>query len=67
METLSGDHPIESLRSRDRRADPDLLVRRLLVEDIGALVRNGDFENAGLEMISSRRLYTLGFAISATY
>ena len=39
--------PVEALRSGNRGAEPDLLVRGLLVQNEGILLR-GDFKDAGL-------------------
>lgn len=42
------DDPIEALRSGNRRGEPDLLVRRLLVQDVGADPGLVDSQDASL-------------------
>jgi hypothetical protein len=42
-----GDDPVESFRSGDGRAEPDLLVRGLLVQHV-AVFFGLDFENTSL-------------------
>ena len=44
------DCPVEALGSGQGRRQPDLLVRRLLVEYVGSVGREGDVENAGLSL-----------------
>ena len=41
-------NPVETLWSRDRRAEPNLLVWWLLVDDIGAGLWNLEVKDAGL-------------------
>jgi hypothetical protein len=45
---LAQHDPVESLGAADRRAQPDLLGRRLLVDNVGAVRREDDVEDAGL-------------------
>lgn len=45
---LTLDHIIVAFRARDGRAEPDLLVRRLLVEDVGSVGREDEVQHAGL-------------------
>ena len=47
VHALLGDHPVEALGAGYRGAEPDLLVRGLLVEDKGVLA-GCDFQDAGL-------------------
>jgi hypothetical protein len=47
VHALLCDHPVETLRTGYWGAEPDLLVRGLLVEDEGVLA-GGDFQDAGL-------------------
>lgn len=49
MHVIALDNPIVPLRPGDGRAEPDLLVRWLLVEHIGAERGNGDVQNTSLE------------------
>lgn len=48
MKTFASNDPVESLRSRQGRAEPDLLVRWLLVEDIRALILEVNFKYTSL-------------------
>lgn len=52
------DNPVEPLGAGYWRAEPYLLVRGLLVEDVGADPRNDDVENSGLcqTCVSKERL-----------
>jgi len=54
VHALLCDDPIESLRPGYWGAEPDLLVRGLLVEDERVLL-GCDFEDAGLAHVSNRR------------
>lgn len=49
MHVIALDNPVVPLRPGDGRAEPDLLVGRLLVEYIGAERGNGDVQNTSLE------------------
>jgi hypothetical protein len=42
------DHVVEAFGTRFRRREPDLLVGRLLVDNVGAVGWEGEGENAGL-------------------
>lgn len=49
MHALAVKHPIVPLRAGRRAGEPDLFVRWLFVDDVGAGVGDGDGEDAGLE------------------
>lgn len=51
MLTLPQYDVVKPFRPRRGRAQPYLLVGRLLVEDIGSSRRKGDVKNTGLECI----------------
>lgn len=48
-DAITLDNPVVPLRPGDGRAEPDLLVRRLLVQDVSADCGDGDVEDAGLD------------------
>ena len=52
IHTLPVEDPVEPLWAGSRAAQPDLLVRGLFVDDVGAGVGEGDGEDAGLESVS---------------
>lgn len=58
VHAITLDNPVVPLGAGDRRAEPDLLVGRLLVQDISADSRNSDVEDAGLEIgqLTSRKV-----------
>lgn len=49
MHALALKCPVEALGTRDRGGEPDLLVRWLLVENVGPVGRVGEGEDAGLD------------------
>lgn len=51
---LALDDPVEALGAGDGRRQPDLLVGRLLVQDVGADATLVDSEDAGLEQTSDQ-------------
>lgn len=48
MRLVALDDPVVALGARDGRAEPDLLVGGLLVQDVGARAGDDDVEDAGL-------------------
>ena len=68
MLTFARHDVIEALRTRGRRAQPDLLVRRLFVEDVGSNRGKGDVENASLDATKiSVPSQSLGDVVQRTY
>ena len=45
---VRGDHPVVAFGAGHRGGEPDLVVGRLFVEDVGAVFGVGDCEDAGL-------------------
>lgn len=62
MHAVALDDPVIPLRPGDGRAEPDLLVRGLFVQDVGADCRDRDVEDAGLVAVSNQEIKTRDIA-----